>query len=54
MRNSSDGAAGVGGLEQRTYRKANKNEASRRGKMNVDFGCCFAYKDDNAQLGKSS
>jgi hypothetical protein len=32
MRNSTYGAAGGGELERRTWRKTNKNEASRRGK----------------------
>ena len=54
MRNSTAGAAGGGGQEQQISGKANKNGTSRRAQMPVDFGGCFAYKDDAAHPGKLS
>jgi hypothetical protein len=54
MTNSTAGAAGGGGQEQRISRKANKNGTSRRAQMRMDFGGRFAYKDDAAHPGKLS
>jgi hypothetical protein len=54
MKNSTHGAAVGGGPEQRICRKANKNGASRRAKMRMDFGDRFAYKDGAAHPGKLS
>jgi hypothetical protein len=43
-----------GGQEQWIAEKRTINEVSRRAKMGMDFGGCFAYKDGAAHPGKSS
>src|ERR1700733_7908269 len=54
MRNSTPGAAPGGGQEQRISGKANKNGTSLRAQIRMDFGGCFAYKDEAAHPGKLS
>jgi hypothetical protein len=54
MRNSTAGAAPSGGQERRISGKANKNGTSRRAQIRLDFGGCFAYKDQAAHPGKLS
>jgi len=53
MRNSTETTAAYGGREQRIRRKANEIGDLRAEKMRMDFGDAFAYKDVDAQPGKS-
>jgi hypothetical protein len=49
-----NGESGFGQwAEERIRRKANEIDGSRAVKMRMDFGDAFAYKDDDAQPGKS-